>query len=90
MPILVDGSKEKEKQVPNKKFHRSTFKRQPHAKGAVNNEKQAGGSDAVARRKRSGDEVMEMNVSVQQGKEAEGSNKKMKFVGLADQPCGNQ
>jgi hypothetical protein len=48
------------------------------------------GSDAVARRKRSGDEVMEMNVSVQQGKEAEGSNKKMKFAGLADQPCGNQ
>lgn len=41
--MLVDGSKEKEKEVPNKKFQRSTFKRQPHAKGAVNNEKEAWG-----------------------------------------------
>jgi hypothetical protein len=54
--MLVDGSKEKEKEVPNKKFQRSTFKRQPCAKGAVNNEKQAG----EVMKWQEGDEVMEI------------------------------
>jgi nitrous oxide reductase len=88
--MLVVGTKEKGEEVLNKKVQKHTFRRQPRAKGATSNAKQAEGSDSVTGRKRSGDEVMEIDVSGQQGKEVEVSNKKLKLAGLADQPCRNQ
>jgi hypothetical protein len=87
LPMIVDGGKEKRGEVSDKKVQKGTFKRQPRTKVGGGTEKPTVGSEVMAGRKRRGDEMMEVGDMGPGGDECEVSTKKLKFAGLADQPC---
>jgi hypothetical protein len=88
--MLVDDGKEKGRDASSEKALRNTFKRQPRAKAGGSNEKQVEGSESLAGRKRSGDEATEVEEKGASGEKDVVAAKKLKFAGLADQPCGDQ
>lgn len=95
-PILVDGSKDKEKEKPNEKVKKQgTYKKTACNKRVGGDGRPGDESEMVTSKKRLGEELMEVDMSG--GKEdgvedlrMDVTNKKLKFAGLVVHSCKNQ
>lgn len=88
--MMVDNNIEVERVATSEKTKKGTYRKLARSKQGGSKEKGTEDSGPVTGKKRSGDEVMEMGDLAVNEEGREGTLKKQRLAGLADQPCRDQ